>query len=124
MRRAEDGCLALEPVDAAVNVGNPEQDRSVVDEIARSEVVGPVDDQIVAARNIEGVAGGESGLVRLDVHVGVDVTQPVASGIDLRAADPRGAVEYLTLQVRKVDHIEVDQAKSADAGGGEIESNR
>ena len=39
----------------------------------------------------------------------------------LRLTEPRGRVDDLSLQVRLVDDVRVDDAELADAGGGEVE---
>ena len=31
------------------------------------------------------------------------------------------AVQYLALEVAEIDHVEIDEAEAADAGGGEVE---
>ncbi len=51
--------LPLEAEDAAVDVRLAEQHAGVVDEVARREVVGAVDDDVVAAEQIERVGRGE-----------------------------------------------------------------
>src|SRR5688572_23363080 len=69
--RPEDRDLALEAVDRAVHVGEAELHAGVVDEVARGEVVGAVDHDLVAAQDILDVAGVEARLVpdELDVRV-------------------------------------------------------
>ena len=39
-------------------------------------------------------------------------------------ADVGHAVDHLALQVGLVDHVEVDDAEGADAGGGQVEQSR
>ena len=45
-------------------------------------------------------------------------------GVQLRPADVRRAVQHLTLQIAEIDHVEIDEADAADAGGGEVEAQR
>jgi hypothetical protein len=107
-----------------VHVRDAEQHAGVVDEIAGREVVGAVDDHVVAAEDVERVGGGEARLVRRDVDVRVDRGEPVARGVGLRAPDVVRLVEELPVQVRRVDAVVVDDADVPDAGGGEVHGHR
>src|SRR3954466_2989835 len=55
------------------------------------------------------------------MDVGIDIAKPVTRGGYLRASDGGRAVEDLTLQVRKIDAVEIHQPDVADAGGCEIQ---
>ena len=57
----------------------------------------------------------------LDVDIRIDVPQPVACRVDLRAADAGRSVEDLPLQVREIDDIELDEPERADARRRKIE---
>ena len=64
--------LPLEAEDASVGIRLAEQHAGVVDEVARREVVGAVDDDVVRREQIERVRGRERRLVEIDLHVRVD----------------------------------------------------
>ncbi len=49
---------------------------------------------------------------------------PIRRGVDLAPADIRRGVNDLALQVAQGDHVVVDHAELADAGGGEIHQRR
>ena len=112
--------LPFEAEDAAVGVGNLEEHARVVDEIPRSEVVGAIEDDVVALEELECIRRGQARLVGLDMHLGVDRGQAVASGLQLRAADVRRPMQNLSLQIAFVDVVEIDDAERADTGGGKI----
>jgi hypothetical protein len=116
--------LPLEAEDRAVHVRDAEQHAGVVDEVARREVVGPVDDEVVATDHVQGVLRRQVRLVLDDLHVRVDLEDRRLGRVDLVRADVRGAVDDLPLQVRRVDDVVVDQADGADAGRGEVERQR
>src|SRR5207237_9781022 len=97
--RAKHRGLSLESIHASINVGDSEQHRDIVYQIACREVVGPIDDQIVAARDLEGVARHEARIVGFDVDVRIDVPNSVARGVELRAPHGGRAVQNLPLQV-------------------------
>ncbi len=63
-------------------------------------------------------------LVQVELHLGVDGLEPVAGRLQLGPADVGGAVQHLALQVAEIDHVEIDQADAADAGGGEVQAQR
>ena len=124
LMRLEDGDLALEAVDRAVDDRDVVPDRRVVQQVARREVVGAVDDHVPAlAEDPVDVLGGEPLLERLDGDVGVERLDRALRGLGLRVAEPLGRVDDLPLEVRLVDDVVVDDAERADAGGGEVEGS-
>src|SRR4029079_18072517 len=93
----------------------------VVDEVARREVVGAVDDEVVAADDLEGVGRVEGDVVAHHGDVRVD---PVHRGLGRRGLGPTDVgvgVDDLPVQVGEVDDVGVDDADGADAGGREVE---
>jgi hydroxyacylglutathione hydrolase len=122
--RAEHRRLALEPIDASIHVRNSEQHRRVVHQIARRKIVGAVDDKIVALRDLERILRRQTSIVRFDENVRVHIAKSFARRVDLPAADRCRAVDDLSLEIGKVDDIEIDETESADARSGEVQSNR
>ena len=100
------------------------QQRRVVHEIPRREVVGAVDDHVVAVDDVEDVVGAQADVVGDDVHVGVERGQRLLGGVDLALADPVEVVQDLALEVRCVDDVHVYDADGADTGGREIQRRR
>ena len=96
----------------------------VVEQVARREVVGAVDDDVVAGDDVEDVVGGQPGVVRDDVDVGVQRDDRLLRRVDLAVADAVEVVEDLALQVGGVDLVHVDDADRADSGGGEVQRRR
>ena len=45
-------------------------------------------------------------------------------GVELLAADVRGGVDHLALEVGEVHHVEIDDADAADARGREVQAER
>ena len=95
--------------------------RRVVDEVARGEVVGAVDDHVVAVDDVEHVVGAEADVVRDHVDVGVQLGEGLLRRVDLALADAVHVVQDLALQVRRVDDVHVDDAERADARSREVE---
>ena len=92
----------------------------VVEQVARREVVGTVDDDVVARDDVDDVLGRQAGVVGDDVDVGVEGGQRLLRRVDLAVTDAVDVVQDLALQVRGVDLVHVDDADRADAGGGEV----
>ena len=67
--RIEDGDLALELEDAAVDERPPGEDGVVVVEVACRKIIGTVDDHAVAGEKREGVGGGDASGVYGDVEM-------------------------------------------------------
>ena len=122
--RVEDGRLAVKAEDAAVDVGLVHQDAGVVDQITGREVVRAVDDDVVGLEDVADVFRGESCLVKVELDVGVDGGEVLASRLELWAADVGGGVQNLPLEVGVIDDVEIDQSDSADASSGQVESQR
>ncbi len=72
----------------------------------------------------ERVLARQTRLVRLDLDVRVDVVQAVARRLDLRAPHVLRPVHDLTLEVRRVHHVEVHDAERADARRREVHPRR
>src|SRR2546423_6858710 len=102
-------------MDSAVDVRNTEQNRSVVDEVPRREVVGPIDNQIVAAHDLERVGRRQSRVVKFEANVWIDVVQTVACRIQLRPANGARPVQDLTLQIGKIDVVVINEPYGADS---------
>src|SRR5947209_171150 len=123
-RRPEDARLPLEAEDRAIDVRLAREHAGVVDEVARREVVRAVHDHVVVAKQLQRVLARQARLVSFDLHVRVDVVQPVARRLDLRSAHVLRAVDDLPLQVRRVHHVEVHDAERADARRRQVHPRR
>src|SRR6185503_11229948 len=70
--RLEDGDLPLEPIDAPVHDRLVPLHRRVVEQVARGEVVGAVNDDVVLGEDAVDVLARQALLVSDDLHVGVE----------------------------------------------------
>ena len=121
----EHGHLALEAVDRAVDERDVVPDRRVVQQVARREVVGAVDDHVPAlAEDAVDVLRGDPLVVGDDLDVGIERLERALRGGDLRLPEPVGGVDDLALQVGRVDDVGVDDPELADARGREVERRR
>src|SRR5688572_20188220 len=89
-RHREHRRLALKASDAAEDVRHPCQNARVVHEIPCWKVVGAVDHDIHAADQSKAVRSREGCLFGLDVHCGIEGTEPSSRGLELRTADVGG----------------------------------
>src|SRR5687768_8120171 len=62
--------------------------------------------------------------MRLDLDVRIDVAQTIAGRLDLPPAEVFRAVNDLTLKVRLLDDVEIDDADAADSRRGQIHAYR
>src|SRR5664280_966771 len=116
----EDGDLSFEAKDRTVYDGDVLDERGVVHQIARREVVGTVDDDVIAVDDVQDVVGPESSVVGEHVHVRVHRGERHLRAVDFAHADPVNVVQDLTLEIRGVDDVHVDDADRADPGRGEV----
>ncbi len=119
--RSEDAHLTLEAEHGPVHHRGAGVHRGIVDEVASGEAVGAVHDNVVAGEDVDGVVGGQTGHMGRHRYLGIDVVHPPCPADGLGLALVAGAVEHLSLQVRQFDHVVVDQAERADAGGRQVQ---
>src|SRR6516225_6747577 len=100
------------------------KEAGVGDEVARGEIVGAVDNDVIAGDERQRVGGDEPRRVRLHRHVRVEAADRGRRALHLGPADLGRAVDDLALQVRERDRVVVDDAERADPGRGEIEQRR
>ena len=122
--RRKDGALALEPEDRAIDVRLVQEDADVVREIPRRKIVRAIDDDVVLLDDLSGILAAEHGVVQDDMHVRIDVLDPVARAVELLAADILRAMEHLALEIRVIDDIEINEPECADPRCGKIKSDR
>ena len=122
--RIEDRDLPFEAEDRAEDVWLPEDRAGVVDEIARREVVGAVEDHVVIAKDVERVVGRQDAVVRDNVDVRIQIAKMLNRRFELGTADVLRAVKHLAVQVRFVDAIEIDETEASDASGREVDRDR
>jgi hypothetical protein len=107
----EDADLAVEPEDGAPDIGLAQDGGGVVHQVAGGEVVRPVQDQVVAGEQLQGVGGVQPDVVQPDVHQRVEGRDGVPRRLDLRPAHVRHPVDDLALQVAEVNGVVVDDAQ-------------
>ncbi len=86
----------------------------VADEVARREVVGAVEDEVVVGEHVHRRHRVETLPVPHDDRVGRDGRHGVRGGVDLGATDVVDAVHHLPLEVGRLDDVVVDDPDGAD----------
>ena len=125
LARPERRDLAVEAEDRTVDDRNVLPDARIVDEVARGEVVEAVHDDVpILIEDAVDVLAREALVERDDVHIGVQVLDGAFAALHLRLADAIKAVQDLTLKVRLVDGVAIDEADRSDACGREVEGRR
>ncbi|ESX42504.1 hypothetical protein X764_11125 [Mesorhizobium sp. LSHC440A00] len=92
--------------------------------IARLEIVGAVDDHVVARHENGSIVGRQPEIVQFHRDMGIDPGDRCFGALGLRRSDRIGGVDHLPLQIGQRDNIVVDDAKRADACGSEIFQHR
>src|SRR5205814_5854161 len=91
--RIEDRDLPLEAEDRAEDVRLAEDRAGVVDEIACREVVGAVEDDVVVAKDVERVVGGQDDVVCDHLDVRIQIAKMLNRRFELGTADVLRAVK-------------------------------
>jgi len=107
-----------------VGVGLAGQDAGVVDEELGGEIVGAVDDEVIAGNDGGNIGRTDPLLVSVDRHIRIDGAHLFGGGNYLRFADIRGEMDHLPLQVGDIDNVGIGNADGAYAGGRQIEGDR
>ena len=108
-------------VDGGPHERQTELGARVVDGVAGLEVVAAVEDEVVAAQQVDCVVRSDADLMALDGDVGVEPPDAVDGALDLRETDRHGVVDHLALEVGRVDVVVVDDGDRPDPGGCEVE---
>jgi energy-coupling factor transport system ATP-binding protein len=124
VERHEGRHLAVPSVDRAVDDRLAQPHGGVVEDVAGVEVVGAVDDDVVAGDQPLDVVGPQPLGVLHHRRLGVQPADRQLGRVDLAHAQPIHAVEHLALEVRLVDHVVVDEADRPHPGCGEVEGGR
>ena len=118
--RIEDGDLALEFINAPVNQRPAREGGGIVIEVAGGKRVGPVDDDIVAGEDTQGIAGRDALGVLDDADVGIGLAQSRGGRGYLWLPDGRVVVEELALEIVGFHAVKVGDTERADACGREV----
>src|SRR5215470_2641962 len=122
--RREDRGHAFELENRAVDVSLAREVAGIVDEIARVEVVGSIDDEVVVLDDVHHVVHVDAHGQLDDLHIGVERLDGLRARVDLGTSHAARGVEHLTLQVRHVPHVAAHEPQGAHAGCGQVERRR
>ena len=98
--------------------------RRIIQRVACLKGVGAVNDEIHAIQQRCNVLGGEHVVDRLNLNVWIECANLHCSGLHLQHPNAISGVDHLTLQVRCLYRIEVDDAQLANASRRKIERRR
>ena len=100
---------------------NAAHDAGVVEQVARREVVGPVDDDVPPGEQLHRVRARQRRPVRDDLDVGVEGLHGATDRVHLRLADSRRRVDDLALQVGDVHDVVVDDPETSHPRSRQVE---
>src|SRR5438067_3352074 len=123
MRRKKRG-LSFELVDRAVDVWFPFPNAHVAGKVARRQIIGTIDYDVIIANQLDGVVSGQSCRVGLDCDRWVDGKQTCARRIGFLVANVARSMQELPVKVAKINCVLIHDSESPDAGGGEIKRCR
>src|SRR5208282_5915086 len=122
--RRENGALTVKPKNRSVNIRLLRQNTDIVRKIASRKIIRSIDNNVVILDHLHRVLASKQHVMQIDLDVRIDGFDPVPGGVQFFAANVVGTVQNLALQIRKIDDIEIDEAYSADTGGGKVKRNR
>ena len=120
----EHGELPLKAEDTCMHHRDAKLYRRIIQCVPRLKGVGAVDDEIYAIQQRCDVLGGEHVIDRLHYNVWIECANLHCSGLHLQHPNAISGVDHLTLQVRCLYRIEVDDAQLANASRRKIERRR
>src|SRR5690242_21660786 len=104
--------LTFKAKDRAVDVWFVEKHTRVIDEVARGEIIGAVDDNVVFTKQVERVRTREARLVGIDANLRIHPGQAFLGGLDFGAANVAGGKRDLTLEISEIDDVEIDHSEA------------
>src|SRR5579875_1023277 len=116
----EDGQLPLKAEDAAMNNGLVRDDGGVVEQIARGEVVGAIDDKLVVGDDARHIGLVQARDVGHNLHIRIQRLDGLAGRLGLVLTNTARIVQNLALQVAVIYHVGVDDADGANTGGRQV----
>src|SRR5579872_220227 len=122
--RCEDADLSVKTKDRTINVGFAFQHARIVDEVARFEAIGAVDDDVVQAHEIASVRCIEARGDRIGGNERIDLAHALRGNLRFGLADVTRGEDRLTLQIAFIHRVVVHDADSSDARGGKILEHR
>ena len=122
--RFDRGQLPFKTKDASRNQGFLRKEAGVIHQEPGAEVVRAVQHQVVVRQQRHDVLGTDVFLIRLHADVGIQRLQKPAPGFDLVNSHVGRGVEDLPLQVRKIDHVAVNQSDRADTRRAQVQGDR
>ena len=79
-----------------------------------------VDHDVIRLYDLHGVLSAESRFMQVNLNMGVEVFQPLLGSNQFGYAHIPGTEQYLTLKIRVVDDIEINQADPANPRGRQV----
>ena len=124
LMRFDRGQLPLKTKDASRDQGFFCKETGVIHQESGAEVIGPVQHQVVIRQQGHNIFGADMLLIRLHADVGIQCLQKPTAGFDLGNSHVGRGVEDLPLQVRKIDHVAVNQSDRADTRRAQVQGDR
>src|SRR5947207_11097923 len=108
-------------MDRPVNVRLLFPDTYVAGEITGWEIIRAIDDDVIIADQLAGVARGQTRRVGLDCKRRIDCKQTCARRISLLASDIARTIQNLPMQIAHIYRVLINDADASDSGGTTVE---
>ena len=95
----KNGALPVESENGAVNVRLLQENTDVIGKITGWKIIRSIDDDIIRGDKFLGIFGGEEAVVKIHLHIGVDLLDGVTGTIDFFTTNISGAMKNLTLEI-------------------------
>src|SRR5205085_632062 len=115
--RCEDAGLSFKAKNGTVNVRLAREDANVIREIARGKIIGAIDHQIVERHDLWRVLAAEPAFVLHNFDARIRVAKPCTGCLQFLFSDIVGAIKNLTLQIRMIDSVDIDQTDTDNHSG-------
>jgi len=117
----EEGDLAFEAGDRAINPRGMRRHAGGIDDFASFQVVGSIDDDVEIFDEGGSISGVKALIKDFEVQVRAQCLKPISSAPCFGEVKAGGTVEDLSGQVREVHNIRIHQPQFSDACGRQIE---
>ena len=116
--------LTFEPEHAGGDQCFLREEAGVVDQEASREIIRAIEHDVVLRDERDDIVGIDQLVIRVDGNFRIDGGERLLSGLDFWFSERGSRVHDLSLEIRKIDNVPIDETDRPDTGRSEIESSR
>src|SRR5262245_40571691 len=118
--RGEHRCLSLKTKYGAIDIRLAGKNADIVRQISRRKIIRSINDNVIFCHEVGCVFTGKPAFVQFDFYLRIDIVQAIPSRLQFAPADVFCSVKNLSLEIGKIDIVEIDNPNCPDASGCQV----